>query len=298
MSTAPLRRSNRVAASKRTAEEVDSSSSSSKSAATKLQPVVKKAKTAAAAPAAADAAPKLTVGDKLPDVTLQNEAGDDVNLSQLAQDGAPIIIFAYPKASTPGCTKQACGFRDRLPALDALDKKVRVFGLSADSVAAQLRFKEKQALTYPLLSDPEFKLLGPLGAKKSAKGGVIRSHWIVEDGKISVASVQVSPADSFTKATEYFTKQEGAEAPKEEATDVVAVEPAAEAEPVATEPAAEPAAEPETEPKAESETAAEPVATETAAVTEEAEGASKEDAETAPAEEPKEDGEKPAEESK
>ncbi|KAK9471240.1 thioredoxin-like protein [Dipodascopsis tothii] len=139
---------------------------------------------------------ELTVGDALPAIVLKDQDGVDVDLAKVAADKT-VVIFAYPRASTPGCTKQACGFRDLYPKFDS--HKVAVFGLSADSVKAQKNFQTKQNLPYQLLSDEKYELIAALGAKKNPKG-IVRSHWIVKDGKLVVAELGVQATLSFTKA--------------------------------------------------------------------------------------------------
>lgn len=141
----------------------------------------------------------VQVGDEFPDVTLLDQQGNEVNVKEIAMKKT-VVIFAYPRASTPGCTRQACGFRDSYPKFESKD--VAVFGLSADSVKAQLNFHDKQKLQYQLLSDPEYKLITPLGAKKTATGGIVRSHWIVKNGKFTTVAVGISPEKSFTSALE------------------------------------------------------------------------------------------------
>ena len=152
----------------------------------------------------------LTKGDTLPDLELQNHDDETVRLRDYR--GRKLLLFAYPKAATPGCTKQACGFRDRLPVIDAAG--ATVVGLSPDPPAALARWRQKEGLTYDLLSDPDHELLEALGAwgEKSMYGkkymGVIRSHWVVdEQGRIEVAAVKVSPAQSVELATAYLTAQ-------------------------------------------------------------------------------------------
>lgn len=140
----------------------------------------------------------IALGDSLPNVTLKNQAGEDVNLSEMAASGTTIVLFSYPKASTPGCTRQACSFRDRYAEFSAdvsAGGKVAVFGISADSPTAQTNFKTKQNLPYDLLCDPEFKLLGPLGCKKPPKS-VVRSHFVVKDGRFVVVARGVKPDSS------------------------------------------------------------------------------------------------------
>lgn len=98
-----------------------------------------------------------------------------------------------------GCTKQGQGMRDNI---DQFKKKgFQVFGISADSPKAQLTFKTKQNFPYSLLSDPDFKLLGPLGAQRPGEKKVIRSHWIIDkSGVLRDIQIQVSPAVSVERA--------------------------------------------------------------------------------------------------
>jgi peroxiredoxin Q/BCP len=151
----------------------------------------------------------LTTGDPLPDLQLHNQDGESVRLSDYR--GRRLLLFAYPKAATPGCTKQACGFRDRLPEIDHAG--ATVVGLSPDPPAALKRWQEKEGLTYDLLSDPEHQLLEALGAwgEKSMYGrkymGVIRSHWVIDvEGRIEEAQLKVSPTKSVELAAKYLAK--------------------------------------------------------------------------------------------
>ena len=145
-------------------------------------------------------------GDQLPDFELLNQDGETVTKKDLA--GSKVVLFAYPRAATPGCTRQACGLRDRMPDLDG----ARVVGISPDLPKALKKWKEKEGLPYDLLSDPEHELLEALGAwgEKSMYGkkymGVIRSHWVVgENGEVLDARVKVSPAKSVELAAAYFS---------------------------------------------------------------------------------------------
>ena len=149
----------------------------------------------------------IQTGDAMPDFELQNQEGETVKLSDLR--GKKVLLFAYPKANTPGCTKQACGFRDNAPQIDAAGAVV--LGLSPDAPEALAKWKAKESLPYDLLSDPEHQLLEALGAwgEKSMYGrkymGVIRSHWIVgEDGTVLDAQIKISPAKSIEKATRFL----------------------------------------------------------------------------------------------
>ncbi len=149
----------------------------------------------------------LTIGDTIPDVELENQDGETVRLGDYR--GRRLLLFAFPKAATPGCTKQACGFRDRLPEIDAAG--ATVVGISPDPPAALARWREREGLSYDLLSDPEHRLLEALGAwgEKSMYGrkymGVIRSHWVIDaEGRIEEAQLKVSPAKSVELASAYL----------------------------------------------------------------------------------------------
>jgi peroxiredoxin Q/BCP len=149
----------------------------------------------------------LSQGDPAPDFELQNQDGRAVKLSDYR--GKKVVLFAFPKANTPGCTKQACGFRDQLPKIEAADTVV--LGVSPDSPEALRKWKEKESLDYDLLSDPDHRVLEALGAwgEKSMYGrkfmGVIRSHWIFsEDGTVLDAQIKVSPTVSVERATGFL----------------------------------------------------------------------------------------------
>ena len=122
------------------------------------------------------------VGQPLPPFTLQDDQGATVTNADLR--GAWTVLYAYPKDSTPGCTTEACDFRDNLARVQALGAKV--YGISRDSLKSHQNFKTKQALTFPLLSDPDCTLLKPLGAfgKKIMYGkeveGILRSTFLVD----------------------------------------------------------------------------------------------------------------------
>jgi peroxiredoxin Q/BCP len=129
----------------------------------------------------------LKAGDTLEDFTLKDDRGADVRWSSLR--GKPVVIFAYPKADTPGCTREACAFRDLAGEFAA--KGVTVYGISADSVDRQAKFREKYGLTIPLLSDPDKKVLTALGAwgEKKSYGktftGIIRSTYSFDKNGIA-----------------------------------------------------------------------------------------------------------------
>jgi peroxiredoxin Q/BCP len=137
---------------------------------------------------------RLSAGDAAPEFSLPDADGQEVSLSSLR--GQRVIIYFYPAAMTPGCTKQACDFRDSLQGLAAAG--FAVLGISPDSPAKLARFREKEGLNFPLLSDPEHKVLEAYGAygekmlygKKSV--GVIRSTFVVgPDGRLEKAQYAV-----------------------------------------------------------------------------------------------------------
>lgn len=129
----------------------------------------------------------LQVGDSVPDFTLTSDRGDQVSAAGLK--GQRYVLYFYPKDDTPGCTTQACSFRDSMPRFD--DLKVAVFGVSADSLAAHQKFVGKYQLNFPLLSDPDRNLLEAIGVwvEKSMYGrtyfGIQRATFVVDaNGRI------------------------------------------------------------------------------------------------------------------
>lgn len=139
---------------------------------------------------------KLEVGQVAPAFNLETTKGA-VTLAELvdqAQEG--VIVYFYPKAGTPGCTKEACDFRDNLNSLKSAG--YTVIGISADSMAALERFQEKQQLNFLLGSDPDHKVMtewGVWGTKKNYGKtflGIIRSTFVVgKDGKLTLAQYNV-----------------------------------------------------------------------------------------------------------
>ncbi|GMM30840.1 thioredoxin peroxidase [Martiniozyma asiatica (nom. inval.)] len=171
----------------------------------KKEPTTNK-RSKASAPAAATKsegeAGELEEGQSFPGgFELINQDDEVVNLSDVISKSHIVIIFAYPRASTPGCTRQAKGFRDLYDDLHG-NHKATVFGLSADSPKSQTTFKTKQELPYDLLCDTNRKLIKLLGCKK-APSGIIRSHFIFVDGKLVSKRVKISPEDSFNSALKF-----------------------------------------------------------------------------------------------
>jgi peroxiredoxin Q/BCP len=145
---------------------------------------------------------KLEPGDPAPAFTLPDADGNDVSLADYA--GKKVIVYFYPAASTPGCTKQACDFRDSLAELNG--EGLEVIGISPDKPAKLAKFRDKEELTFPLLSDEEKTTLqawGAFGEKKNygkVYEGVIRSTFLVdEEGKIEVAQYNVRATGHVAK---------------------------------------------------------------------------------------------------
>lgn len=150
------------------------------------------------------AAQRLSVGDAAPDFTLATDTDGEVNLYRLLEEGRKVIVYFYPAAMTPGCTKQACDFTDSLDALQAAG--YTVLGISKDHPAKLARFRERDGLTITLLSDPDLTVheaWGTYGEKKlygKLVQGVIRSTFVVgEDGTIEVAQYNVKATGHVAK---------------------------------------------------------------------------------------------------
>lgn len=146
--------------------------------------------------------PRLTAGDTAPDFTLPTADGGSVTLSDLR--GQHVVVYFYPAAGTPGCTKQACDFRDSLASLQG--HGYRVVGVSPDGVAKLASFAEAEQLTFPLASDPDKTVLEAWGAwgEKSLYGktvtGVIRSTVVVDpEGTVELAQYNVKATGHVAK---------------------------------------------------------------------------------------------------
>ncbi len=137
---------------------------------------------------------RLSPGDQAPDFTLPDADGNSVSLADYR--GRKVIVYFYPAAGTPGCTKQACDFRDNLASLGGAG--LDVLGVSPDKPAKLAKFRDAEELTFPLLADPDRTVLDAYAAygEKTLYGkkmqGVIRSTFVVdEDGKIEQALYNV-----------------------------------------------------------------------------------------------------------
>ena len=145
---------------------------------------------------------RLEPGDRAPDFTLSDDRGEQVTLSDLR--GRKVIVYFYPAAMTPGCTKQACDFTDSLDSLHA--SGYEVLGISPDKPEKLAKFRERDGLTIRLLSDPDKSVMqawGAFGEKKlygKVVEGVIRSTLVVdEDGKVEVAQYNVKATGHVAK---------------------------------------------------------------------------------------------------
>lgn len=139
----------------------------------------------------------LAVGDTAPDFSLTDASGAEVGLAELRQRAdAGVVVYFYPRASTPGCTKEACDFRDSLASWRAAGYEV--VGVSADSPTALARFASREDLPFPLLSDAEHAVMEAWGAWGEKKNygrtytGVIRSTVVLDtDGVVVLAAYNV-----------------------------------------------------------------------------------------------------------
>ncbi|WP_027343968.1 thioredoxin-dependent thiol peroxidase [Hamadaea tsunoensis] len=147
---------------------------------------------------------RLAIGDPAPGFELTTDTGSTLSLSALLEQGKKIILYAYPAAMTPGCTTQACDFRDSLASLTA--HGYTVVGISPDKPEKLAKFVERDAITFPLLSDPDKSVLTAYGAfgEKQNYGktvmGVIRSTFVIgTDGKIENAFYNVKATGHVAK---------------------------------------------------------------------------------------------------
>jgi len=145
---------------------------------------------------------RLAVGDPAPEFTLPDADGNEVRLAELR--GRRVIVYFYPAASTPGCTKQACDFRDNLASFTR--EGYAVLGISPDKPAKLTKFRDVEGLTFPLLSDPDRTVLEAYGAygEKKLYGktvtGVIRSTFVIDpDGRVELAQYGVKATGHVAK---------------------------------------------------------------------------------------------------
>jgi peroxiredoxin Q/BCP len=141
----------------------------------------------------------LKPGDKAPAFTLLDQDGNKVKLSDFK--GRKVLVYFYPKADTPGCTKQACGLRDAMPKVG----DTVVLGISPDKPAKQKKFDDKYSLGFPLLADEDHAVAEAFDVwtEKSMYGrkymGILRSAFLIDEkGKIAEAWYKISPKDTAT----------------------------------------------------------------------------------------------------
>ena len=139
---------------------------------------------------------QLSAGDVAPSFTAPDEEGNEHRLQAYLDDGKTVILYFYPKDSTPGCTKQACDFRDNMNRLNGED--IVVFGVSKDSTKSHQRFVEKQSLNFPLLVDEDLALHHAYGTWRLKKNygreymGCARSTFVIQpDGSLGWARYNV-----------------------------------------------------------------------------------------------------------
>jgi thioredoxin-dependent peroxiredoxin len=135
-------------------------------------------------------------GEAAPDFTLRSDAGEDITLSSLR--GRPVVLYFYPKDDTPGCTKQACSFRDAYGEFE--ERGATILGVSRDCESSHVRFKEKYGLPFTLLADPEHEVAEQYGVwvEKNTYGkksmGIKRSTFVIDaEGNVARAMYGVSP---------------------------------------------------------------------------------------------------------
>lgn len=150
----------------------------------------------------------LEAGVKAPDFCLLDKEGNEITLRSILEKHPTVVLYFYPKDSTPGCTKQACGFRDTYAKYKKLN--VPVIGISKDSVKSHMNFATKQELPFILLSDPELKAISAYDVYKEKKlygktsMGVVRTTYIIKNGIIDKVFDKVKAAENANDVLEYL----------------------------------------------------------------------------------------------
>lgn len=153
----------------------------------------------------------LSIGTKAPEFTLEDKDGNKVSMSDFK--GKKVVVYFYPKDNTPGCTRQACAFRN---AYDGFKKEdVQVIGISKDSIKSHQKFAEKHKLPFILLSDPDLVAIKAFDVWKEKKMygktalGVVRATYIIdENGIIEKVFEKAKPDTNAQEILEYLEKQE------------------------------------------------------------------------------------------
>lgn len=153
----------------------------------------------------------LSIGTKAPEFTLEDKDGNKVSMSDFK--GKKVVVYFYPKDNTPGCTRQACAFRN---AYDGFKKEdIQVIGISKDSIKSHQKFAEKHELLFILLSDPDLVAIKAFDVWKEKKMygktalGVVRATYIIdENGIIEKVFEKAKPDTNAQEILEYLEKQE------------------------------------------------------------------------------------------
>lgn len=141
----------------------------------------------------------LMTGEKAKDFTLQDKDGKQVSLSDFK--GQRVVVYFYPKDDTPGCTRQACAFRDAYS--EFVEKKIVVIGISRDSVNSHEKFAKKYQLPFVLLADVDGKVIEDYGVKGTF--GAVRSTFVIdEEGTIEKVFKKASPDTNASEIFAYF----------------------------------------------------------------------------------------------
>lgn len=152
----------------------------------------------------AETGQRIHVGETAPDFTLSDQTGMPVTLTEFRGDQT-VILYFYPKDDTPGCTKQACSFRDDISRFQALN--VRVLGVSVDGLDAHRAFAEKYKLTFPILSDEDHRVSRAYGVLSGFAGFTYakRTTFVIgPDGVIRRIFTDVDPKDHTTELLQYL----------------------------------------------------------------------------------------------
>jgi len=156
--------------------------------------------------------PLIEPGKKAPAFTLKDQGGKTQRLSDYA--GRPVILYFYPKDDTPGCTKEACGFRDAWKTIQKANTVV--LGVSADAAASHQKFRDKYKLPFPLLTDADRKVMTTYGAYgdkmmygKKTKGVIRSTVWIGPDGKVRKHWARVADAGAHPEQVLAALKSDG-----------------------------------------------------------------------------------------
>lgn len=138
-------------------------------------------------------------GDSLPNLEIENQNSEKISLSNIRH----AVIYFYPKADTPGCTKEACNFRDNIKKLRKAD--LEIYGVSTDTVKEQKKFHEKNDLNFDLLADSEGKMSEKFNVLKES-GYAERTTFLIEDGKIKKIFRKVDPEEHIKEVLDYLKK--------------------------------------------------------------------------------------------